>query len=154
MALSINQFYFSIFMEIIIYRRRFTRWGVDGTLVIKGTKVCNTIEHPERFLPAGDYEIAFVSIANKSRKMPVILRKGQTVWEVGINTPCLKPGNGPMTLENGCIILGKAAATGLVIHSQEYFDRLCERLRKASKKMECIKLRIIDWGSDEISIAF
>ena len=73
MALSINQFYFSIFMEIIIYRRRFTRWGVDGTLVIKGTTVCNTIEHPERFLPAGDYEIAFVSIANKSRKMPVIL---------------------------------------------------------------------------------
>ena len=77
MALSINQFYFTIFMEIIIYRRRFTRWGVDGTLVIKGTKVCNTIEHPERFLPAGDYEIAFVSIANKSRKMPVILRKGR-----------------------------------------------------------------------------
>ena len=60
MTLSINQFYFSIFMEIIIYRRRFTRWGVDGTLVIKGTKVCNTIEHPERYLPAGDYEIAFV----------------------------------------------------------------------------------------------
>jgi UDP-GlcNAc3NAcA epimerase len=45
-------------MEIIIYRRRFTRWGVDGTLVIKGTKVCNTIEHPEHYLPAGDYEIA------------------------------------------------------------------------------------------------
>ena len=127
-------------MEIIIYRRRFTRWGVDGTLVIKGTKVCNTIEHPERYLPAGDYEIAFVSIANKSRKMPVILRKGQAVWEVGINSPCLKPGNGPMTLKYGCIILGKAVASGLVIHSQEYFDRLCERLRKASKKMECIKL--------------
>ena len=106
MTLSINQFYFTIFMEIIIYRRRFTRWGVDGTLVIKGTKVCNTIEHPERFLPAGDYEIAFVSIANKSRKMPVILRKGQAVWEVGINSPCLKPGNGPMTLKYGCIILG------------------------------------------------
>ena len=86
--------------------------------------------------------------------MPVILRKGQTVWKVGINSPCLKPGNGPMTLKYGCIILGKAVASGLVIHSQEYFDRLCERLRKASKKMECIKLRIIDWGSDEISIAF
>ena len=106
-------------MEIIIYRRRFTRWGVDGTLVIKGTKVCNTIEHPEHYLPAGDYEIAFVSIANKSRKMPVILRKGQAVWEVGINSPCLKPGNGPMTLKYGCIILGKAVASGLVIHSQE-----------------------------------
>ncbi len=26
-------------MEIIIYRRRFTRWGVDGTLVIKVAKV-------------------------------------------------------------------------------------------------------------------
>ena len=59
-------------MEIIIYRRRFTRWGVDGTLVIKGTKVCNTIEHPEHYLPAGDYEIAFVSIAQYSVNSYVI----------------------------------------------------------------------------------
>ena len=43
--------------------------------------------------------------------MPVILRKGQAVWEVGINSPCLKPGNGPMTLKYGCIILGKAVAS-------------------------------------------
>ena len=41
-------------MNIIIYRRRFTRWGVDGTLVIKGVKVCNTVEHPKHLLPPGD----------------------------------------------------------------------------------------------------
>ena len=42
-------------MNIILYRRRYSRWGVDGTLVIKGVKVCNTLEHPERLLPAGEY---------------------------------------------------------------------------------------------------
>ena len=73
-------------MNIIIYRRRFSRWGVDGTLVIKGVKVCNTLEHPERLLPAGEYKIALLSVVmNKdkkesgkksqlSKKMPIILR--------------------------------------------------------------------------------
>ncbi|MGN8798848.1 hypothetical protein ACTNCZ_14245 [Segatella copri] len=72
-------------MNIIIYRRRFSRWGVDGTLVIKGVKVCNTLEHPERLLPAGEYKIALLSVVmNKdekksgkksqlSKKMPIIL---------------------------------------------------------------------------------
>ena len=78
-------------MNIIIYRRRFTRWGVDGTLVIKGVKVCNTLEHPERLLPAGEYKIALLSVVmNKdekksgkknqlSKKMPIILKKGSHI---------------------------------------------------------------------------
>ena len=153
-------------MNIILYRRRYSRWGVDGTLVIKGVKVCNTLEHPERLLPAGEYMVDLFSVVmskeekksgkknQQSKKMPILLKKGVRASKYTTDFPYLMPGNGPLTLKKGCIILGKAVASGLVIHSQEYFDRLCERLRKASKKMECIKLRIIDWGSDEISIAF
>lgn len=98
-------------MNIIIYRRRFSRWGVDGTLVIKGVKVCPT---------------------DVSR------------------SPYLMPGNGPLTLKKGCIILGKAVATGLVIHSREHFDRLYERLKKGVKTYEGVSLSIIDLGTDEI----
>lgn len=44
-------------MVVYIYRRHFTRWGIEGTLVIKGTKVCDTLEHPTCYFPAGEYEI-------------------------------------------------------------------------------------------------
>lgn len=151
-------------MNIIIYRRRFSRWGVDGTLVIKGVKVCNTLEHPERLLPAGEYMVNLLSVVMsketkmngdkklQSKKMPVILKKGLRFPVITSKYPYLMPGNGPLTLKKGCIILGKAVATGLVIHSREHFDRLYERLKKGVKAHEGISLTIIDWGSDEIPL--
>ncbi len=151
-------------MNIIIYRRRFSRWGVDGTLVIKGVKVCNTLEHPERLLPAGEYMVNLLSVVTsketemdgdkklQSRKMPVILKKESLPPRITSNYPYLMPGNGPLTLKKGCIILGKAVATGLVIHSREHFDRLYERLKKVVKTHEGISLTIIDLGSDEIPL--
>ena len=49
-------------MDITIFRRRFTPWGVDGTLVINGVYFTGTVEHPKKFLPAGRYKIAPVPI--------------------------------------------------------------------------------------------
>ena len=151
-------------MNIIIYRRRSSRWGVDGTLVIKGVKVCNTLEHPERLLPAGEYKIDLLSVVTskekkesgnkklQSKKMPVIQKKRLIFPNDASYLPYLMPGNGPLTLKKGCIILGKAVATGLVIHSREHFDRLYERLKKGVKTYEGVSLTIIDLGSDEIPL--
>ena len=49
-------------MHITIFRRRFTPWGVDGTMVINGVFFTGTVEHPKKFLPAGRYKIAPVPI--------------------------------------------------------------------------------------------
>ena len=49
-------------MNITIFRRRFTPWGVDGTMVINGVYFTGTVEHPKKFLPAGHYKIAPVPI--------------------------------------------------------------------------------------------
>ena len=49
-------------MEITIFRRRFTPWGVDGTLAINGVYFTGTVEHPKKFLPEGSYKIAPVPI--------------------------------------------------------------------------------------------
>ena len=49
-------------MNITIFRRSFTPWGVDGTLVINGVYFTGTVEHPKKFLPAGRYKIAPVPI--------------------------------------------------------------------------------------------
>ena len=45
-------------MDITIFRRRFTPWGVDGTLAINGVYFTGTVEHPKFFLPEGRYKIA------------------------------------------------------------------------------------------------
>ncbi len=49
-------------MNIVIFRRRFTPWSVDGTLVINGVFFSGTVEHPKKFLSAGRYKIAPVPI--------------------------------------------------------------------------------------------
>lgn len=49
-------------MHITIFRRRFTPWGVDGTMVINGVFFTGTVEHPKKFLPASRYKIAPVPI--------------------------------------------------------------------------------------------
>lgn len=49
-------------MHITIFRRRFTPWGVDGTMVINGVFFTGTVEHPKKFLRAGRYKIAPVPI--------------------------------------------------------------------------------------------
>ena len=67
-------------MVVYIYRRHFTRWGIEGTLVIKGSKVCDTLEHPTCYFPAGEYEITLFSpilAGEKSRKMPIVLIRGR-----------------------------------------------------------------------------
>ena len=50
-------------MHITIFRRRFTPWGVDGTMVINGVFFTGTVEHPKKFLSAGCYKIAPVPIS-------------------------------------------------------------------------------------------
>ena len=85
-------------MNITIFRRRFTPWGVDGTLVINGVYFTGTVEHPKKFLPAGRYKIAPVpiKIVEEVRTMPTILQeKGRVSKKPVIRKPYLKPGFGP-----------------------------------------------------------
>ena len=49
-------------MNIVIFRRRFTPWGVDGTLVINGVFFSGTVEHPKKYMTAGRYKVAPIPI--------------------------------------------------------------------------------------------
>ena len=61
-------------MHITIFRRRFTPWGVDGTMVINGVIICGTVEHPINYLPAGDYLIIPLPLKFK-KKIEVDVKK-------------------------------------------------------------------------------
>ena len=104
-------------MEIEIIRTKKKEWGVDGMLRIRGEKVCDTVEHPTKYLPEGRYE----------------LRCGRHPF---------RRGDGPMLSLKGEIIVGENACPGLVIHSAYTYHKLCERLRKTWERGQSVVLKI------------
>ena len=140
-------------MNITIFRRRFTPWGVDGTLVINGVYFTGTVEHPKKFLPAGRYKIAPVpiKIVEEVRTMPTILQeKGRVSKKPVLRKPFLKPGFGPFALKYGSIVMGKSLKTGLVANNEEKFQEFCDMISDALQKKERVTLVIKNWGKDDI----
>ena len=140
-------------MNINIFRRRFTPWSVDGTMVIGGKIFCDTLERPNRHLPAGRYKISLiptkqkkVSETKKKNKYergkyeivikPVILLRSQYVPRTVRRRARFVPGNGPLRLRNKSIILGKSHYTGIVTQSEECYNEFCQLLNEEFKRMK------------------
>ena len=150
-------------MNINIFRRRFTPWSVDGTMVIGGKIFCDTLERPNRHLPAGRYKISLiptkqkkVSETKKKNKYergkyeivikPVILLRSNYVPRTVRRRARFVPGNGPLRLRNKSIILGKSHYTGegdeghggelVVTQSEECYNDFCQLLNEEFKRMK------------------
>lgn len=104
-------------MEIVIVRQEHKRWGIDGHLYINRQRVCDTVEHPEIHLPAGEYTI-------------------------DIQTSPFRHGDGALGLKKREIIVGKYALPGVVTQSAETYQRLYERLKKAWQRGTTVRLTI------------
>ena len=52
-------------MNISIFRRRFTKWGWDGSLFINGIFFCGTLENCRSRLAQGTYKIALLPVYNQ-----------------------------------------------------------------------------------------
>ena len=102
-------------MEIVIVRGDPKPWGIDGCLKINKVYICDTLEHPTRHLPAGSYVIG---------------------------TSPFRHGDGAMALKTGEILVGKRLMPGVVTESQQTYDRLYERLRKAFRRGTPVRLTI------------
>ena len=105
-------------MEIIIVRQAHKPWGIDGHLYINRKRICDTVEHPKRHLPAGEYPIELV-------------------------TNPFRHGDGALSLKHGEIIIGKQLLPGVVTQSQPIYDRLYERLKKAFQRGTPVRLKIV-----------
>ena len=91
---------------------------MDGFITINGQRICETTENVKNCLACGTYRISL-------RQMP------------------FRAGNGVHTLKKGHILVGEALVPGVVIHSQPHYDRLYERIKKASQRGTEILLTII-----------
>jgi hypothetical protein len=106
-------------MQIIIKRKHYSRWGVDGECFIKDKKVCDTVEHPTAYKPPGIYQL-----------------NSRSFWHYFLR------GNGPMKSVRGEISLGVYKLPGLVLHAAQMHQRMRHRIHKALKRKENIELII------------
>ena len=118
-------------MEIIIIRQEHKPWGIDGHLYINRKRICDTVEHSNRHLPAGEYIISSLDCFSS-------LSLGEGRGEV-----CrFRHGDGALSLKHDEIIVGKQLLPGVVTQSQATYDRLYERLKKAFQRGTPIRLTI------------
>ena len=104
-------------MQLTLFRYNESRLGIDGDLHINGHHFCDTVEHPLKRLPKGNYTFTHR------------------------NHPFLR-GDGPMLARNGEIIVGTNALPGLVKGSSIVFNRLYDQLKKAVARGQTITLTI------------
>ena len=116
-------------MEFVIVRQEKKAWGIDGHLYINRQRVCDTVEHPTRHLPQGEYMIRPSAICRQhlDRSIPQPFRHG----------------DGAMRSLKGEIIVGKRLLSGVVTESQPIYDRLYERLKKAFQRGNTVRLKIV-----------
>ena len=145
-------------MNITIFRRRFTKWGWDGSLFINGIFFCGTLENCWSRLAQGTYKIALLPVYNQGKGsysiMPVILKETSRIPKSVIRKPVIMPGNGPYTLKYGSIIIGKSQITGLVAHSEQCYMDFRKKIDEALENEEEISLVIRNWGVEDIPLKY
>lgn len=174
---QVSIFFNIIIMYIHIFRRRFTPWGVDGTMVINGVIICGTVEHPKNYLHAGDYliipePIKFKKIGVEYKKkhhkkekefkteiveeyktMPLILKDYSSLYPVS-RKPYITAGVGPLALKHGSIVMGKSLMSGVVAYDGELFKKFCKKINELADENEQIDLHIKDLGEEEIPLKY
>ena len=117
-------------MKMTIIRAECSKYGQDGVLYINNNPVCDTCEHPERKLPAGEYCLEMVMNRKLQRLVPT-LSTGNIITM----------GNGPFLLNND-IIVGKRVLRGVLLQTSEVFNKLIDRLDKAQNAGKTFTLTI------------
>ena len=105
-------------MEIQLVRYRHRAWGIDGYLRVNGVKICDTVEHPSRYKPAGLYEVT-------------------------LHQNPFRRGDGALANKTGEIVVGEYALPGVVIRSGDVYTRLYDRLKKEWKRNHEVWLRVV-----------
>lgn len=131
-------------MLLILTRKNYTPWGVEGMIEIADQQVCHTVEHPEGCLAAGFYKVVLRHDKRSGRKVPALVDEEATDTRRA-RYPMLRLGNGPFTSREGSVTLGKKLMDGVVNHSAEVYGRLIDRLEKAGKRQEPVTLLIKDY---------
>ena len=122
-------------LNIHLRRHRISKIACDGTIIINGSRICDTAEHSQYRVPAGTYHIALCKSQKHGRKVPIL------VEAPGV---CLVHGNGIYGCRDGRILLGLYLAPGCVKHSYPHFKLLYDRINAALRRGHEVTLRITE----------
>lgn len=61
-----------------------------------------------------------------------------------VKCPMFQPGNGPFTLRQGGILVGEACPPGFVIHSQDTFLQLYDRIKKVIARKGKVVVEVVE----------
>lgn len=124
-------------LEIVV--KRFARLGkaLHGRLWIAGEHVCDTLENADRCLPPGVYRLVRTNGGGNG---------GCTVEEGGTPSVVLVAANGPFCLGKGEVAIGECHYLGFLIHCQDCYVPLMERVRKAASRHK--KTTVVILGDD------
>lgn len=114
-------------LEIVIWR--FARLGkaLHGRLWIGGDHVCDTLENADRCLPPGVYRLV----------------RGKGLPAVGDMPPVVfVASNGPFALGGDEVAIGECHYLGFLIHCQDHYVPLMDRVRKAANRHKTITVVI------------
>ena len=136
--------------------------------LIDHERICDTVEREGGNLAPGEYRVEIAKCSFHHRKMLFLHRlqsenssssdeaqlscscescakerkhheRGHLSALHAVNCPMFQPGNGPFTLRQGGILVGEACPPGFVIHSQDTFLQLYDRIKKViSRKGEVV----------------
>ena len=142
-------------LHITIQRDRKRGEFIHGRLLVDGTNICHTLENANSCVPAGVYPVSLLKCHQYSRKMPCLnpnapCDRCKKLPFVCNNTtlpcycPMLKPGNGVHARLDGSILLGRYNCLGSLVHPEDFFDPLYERIRKSISRGNEVTLTITD----------
>lgn len=120
-----------IIMTIEIIRHNYSKYGVEGTLVINKHKVCATLEHPQNLLPPGRYPIELKRNKQLELTLPTMP-----------NGASIRPGNGPFNLKDGSIIVGERYMLGVLYKTAQVFEKLYMRIKRSMARGKEVELEI------------
>ena len=170
-------------MKVTIMRFARYHHAVSGKLLIDGQLVCGTLENADRMLPVGDYELGHdprrlttpfyikgnassknasgknasgknasgknASSKNASSEKPSVGDRGKYLKRV-----LLSPGNGVEgRKKQGRILLGETLYLGFLVHSQEAYEQVTDRLRMQLQQRNCAVAVLIRQSEDYFEVA-
>lgn len=123
-------------MNIIINRFNQFKESLDGYLVIGEQRVCDTAENIATALPVGTYEVQIFRDPELHRKLPFVI--------TSTDSYSIRPGHGVFGTPKTHILVGERIVAGCMMHSNEIFARLIDRLDKCKQRKEPITLTIVE----------
>ncbi len=107
------------FLQVRLERFLSFHHQVCGSLYVGDEYCCDTLENELHELPVGEYEITIEHSDKLHRVLPT----------VDGHVPFMS-GNGTFGRRQGCIVLGEMRLCGLVVNSEENFNRFNWRMRQ------------------------